>query len=190
MKYSIFSALLLCCFIWSCDQENFDLTASETEDFDPIVTELPPYKWAVGIDTIPIPIDSSWFAGVLGDDLGVIAGGSNVGPPSAPTSAYVVFSMEFSVPGGYPFSVGNYELLKFTQQQFQFNNSTNVWDTLINRTWAGSQIDGTIEFSTTEEFFEPMYNAFVWEHTGFASGVLTNDDGTTHDLNSAFHRLR
>ncbi len=190
MKYSIFSALLLCCLFWSCDQENFDLTASETEVFDPIVTELPPYKWAVGVDTIPIPIDSSWFGGVLGEDLGRMVGFSNVGPPSAPTNAYQAFTMEFEVPGGYPFVEGNYELLKFTQQHFEFNNSTNVWDTIQNITWTDQQIDGTVEISSRQEFFEPIYNLFVWEHTGFASGTLTNDDGSTHNLNSAFHRLR
>ena len=190
MKYSIFSALLLCCILWSCEQENFDHSISEVETFDPVVTELPPYKWAVGIDTLPTPVDSSGIAGFIDEDLGRFIGFSNNGPPNSSGSAYAVYSMEFSVPGGYPFNLGNYELLAFTQQQLEFNNSTNTWDTLINKTWAGNQINGTVDISSRQEVFEPMYNLFVWEHTGFASGTLTDPDGTTHDLTSAFHRLR
>ena len=83
MKYLIFSALLLCAALWSCEQDNFDETVSKEETFTPSVTEFPYSKWAVGIDSIPIPIDSSWIGGVFGEDIGIVEGFSKIGIASA-----------------------------------------------------------------------------------------------------------
>ncbi|MCG8327856.1 MAG: hypothetical protein MI974_09245 [Chitinophagales bacterium] len=182
MKYLIFSTLLLCVALWSCEQDNFDETVSEEETFTPSVTELSSGKWAVGIDTIPIPIDSSWIGGVLGEDRGIIEGFNGTGAASI-SDLYI---MEFSVPGGYPFTEGNYDLVKLIYTRKQYDNSTNTWNTVIDKEWAGDQIDGTVEITEIEEVYSYVYNMYVDGHTGFASGTLIDEDGTSHDFTSAF----
>lgn len=192
MKHLIFSTLLLCGALWSCDQENFDHTVSTTESFSPNATELSPYKWAVGIDTLPIALDSSWVSSIADEEVQIIGIG-HLGPPSAPHLEYLSYAMEFSIPGASdlePLQPGNYELIKLVQQYHRFNSSSNTWEILIDQEWTEGQIDGIVEISAAAEVYEPIYGVNVWEYTGFATGTLIDDDGTSHELTSAFHRLR
>lgn len=189
MRLLFCTLLLFCGLSWSCDRENFDESTSTSETFDPIVTELPYYTWALGIDTLPVPLDSSWIGGALEEDLKIFIGIPLI-DSSSPAPVSESYFMEFRAVPGWPIPEDTYDLERLTQERLQFNPSTGVWDTLLYQTWAGNQIEGEVEFIETELRLDTYWNLEFWEYSGFASGVLTNDDGTTHQLSSAFHRLR